>query len=110
MLRRHSALEIDIGEQRPRRCIRSAHADPPRCGARMESYSLADVSRREVQQPAKAGAKEGTWPTLSMTTKSRILTSRSPKTNADWVHLGTYCLSLRHQYRQSRRSDEPSRR
>src|SRR5258705_7373004 len=54
MLRRHSALEIDIGEQRPRRCIRSAHADPPRCRARMESYSLADVSRREVQQPARS--------------------------------------------------------
>src|SRR5215472_6018255 len=49
-----------------------------------------------------AGAKKEIWPMLSMTTRFRILISRSPPTNADWARLGACSLSYHFHYPQSR--------
>src|SRR6476469_10648211 len=54
MLCGYASLEVDIGEQRSRRGIRSAHLGPHCPGGGTESYSSHAVSRSEVQQPARS--------------------------------------------------------
>src|SRR6187200_1298758 len=62
MLCGYAILEVDIGEQRSRRGIRSAHLGHHCPGGRTESYSSHAVSRSEVQQPANSSTSSSQAP------------------------------------------------